>query len=784
MNIPDTTLEASPRARFQWLKQSLAVAATLVALLLISAPAISASGDGEAASPIDMPENLTRQEVRDMIARMSDDQVRELIITQLDKVAEESAPVGAGDAAAYVDQMTSEVQMAGQMLLRAFESDNRFHALPGLIWQRLTDNGKVSGWFLLFQLAGLLIVGWLAERVMKQLTEKIDTRLAGVQSIAQRVGRVVFRAVCGLFEIAAFVVAAKLFLTISTSQLSTDQSFWQQILLFIVYVKVILLLVSLIVSPGKPGFRLVPVEDNVAQGIWRWALIIAIALTIPLPRIAADFGAEAGTVLLIRLMFSTLFVSLLMVLVCRLRHYGAGLIAGDQVEPGSIREAISRSWWIIAILYIMLVWLLAIGKRAATGESSMFPGLGSLILFASIPYVDIGLRWLVASYFEKPGSKEQAGAASAIEEPVSDIPKESESDDRPETEPIDIEPGYIATALRYARVLFALALLTIFVNLWNIDLEAMTGQLVGERFAAALFDISLTVLLTWAVWGVIRITFERRLADEKGPGEEADDIASDGGGPGGTRLGTILPLIRVFIQITLVVMAVMLSLSALGVDIGPLIAGAGVIGIAVGFGAQSLVRDIVSGLFFLLDDAFRVGEYVEIGKIRGTVERISVRSFQLRHHKGAIHTIPYGEIAHLTNYSRDWAIMKFELRVPFETDINVVRKIIKKVGVEMMEDPVLGPDLLEPMKSQGVNRMDDSALIIRCKFTAIPGKQFVARREAFTRIQKAFEENGIKFAPRRVLVESVTPATAVAAAAAGAMDQELPAGGAVPSDRG
>jgi small-conductance mechanosensitive channel len=784
LSIPDATLESNPRARFQWLKQSLAVAATLVALLVAPAPAYSASGEGEGAAPIELPDNLTRQEVRDLIARMSDHQVRELIITQLDKVAEDSALGGMDAAATYVDQMTSGVQVAGQMLLRAFESDDRFHALPGLIWQRLTDNGKVSGWFLLFQLAGLLIVGWLAERVMKQLTGKIDTRLAGVQSISQRVGRVVFRAVCGLFEIAAFVVAAKLFLAISASQISTDQSFWQQILLFIVYVKVVLLLVSLIVSPGRPGFRLVPVEDTVAQGIWRWALIIAIALTFPFARIAADFGADAGTVLLIRIIFTTLFIVLLVVLVCRLRGYGAALIAGDQVEPGSIREAISRSWWIIAILYILLVWLLAIGKRAATGESSMVPGLGSLIMFASIPYVDIGLRWLVARYFEKPGSKEQDGAASAIEEPVSDIPKESDSDDRPEAEPIDIEPGYIATALRYARVLFALTLLTIFVNLWNIDLVAITGRLVGDRFAAALFDISLTVLLTWAVWGVIRITFERRLADEKSSGDETDDSAGEGGGPGGTRMGTVLPLIRVFIQITLIVMAVMLSLSAMGVDIGPLIAGAGVIGIAVGFGAQSLVRDIVSGLFFLLDDAFRVGEYVEIGKIRGTVERISVRSFQLRHHKGAIHTIPYGEIQHLTNYSRDWAIMKFELRVPFETDINMLRKIIKKVGQEMMEDPELGPDLLEPLKSQGINRMDDSALIIRCKFTAIPGKQFVARREAFTRIQKAFDEKGIKFAPRRVLVESVSPVTAQAGAAAGSMDQELPAGGAAPSDRG
>jgi len=115
--------------------------------------------------------------------------------------------------------------------------------------------------------------------------------------------------------------------------------------------------------------------------------------------------------------------------------------------------------------------------------------------------------------------------------------------------------------------------------------------------------------------------------------------------------------------------------------------------------------------------------------------------------------------------------MKFELRIHFETDIELVRKLIKKVGIEMMEDPVAGADMLEPLKSQGVNRMDDSALIIRCKFTAVPGKQFMIRRDAFTRIQKAFEEKGIHFAPRRVLVETVSPAAAVNAAAA-AIDRE------------
>ena len=121
--------------------------------------------------------------------------------------------------------------------------------------------------------------------------------------------------------------------------------------------------------------------------------------------------------------------------------------------------------------------------------------------------------------------------------------------------------------------------------------------------------------------------------------------------------------------------------------------------------------------------------------------------------------------------------MKFEIRVPFETDVDMVRRIIKKVGAQMMEDEELGPLFLEPMKSQGVNRMDDSSFIIRCKFTAIPGNQFYIRREAYARIQAAFEEKGIKFAPRRVIVETTSPEPdpqklAAAGAAAAAVDDQ------------
>jgi len=162
---------------------------------------------------------------------------------------------------------------------------------------------------------------------------------------------------------------------------------------------------------------------------------------------------------------------------------------------------------------------------------------------------------------------------------------------------------------------------------------------------------------------------------------------------------------------------------------------------------------MVSGLFFLVDDAFRRGEYVELGGIRGTVERINIRSMVLRHHLGPLHTVPYGEIQHLTNYSRDWVIMKLEFRVGYDTDIDKVKRIFKKIGQDLLEHPELGKDFIEPFKSQGVKSMEESAMIVRGKFMAKPGTQFTIRKEIYTRVQQAFRENGIEFAHRRVKVD-------------------------------
>jgi small-conductance mechanosensitive channel len=219
------------------------------------------------------------------------------------------------------------------------------------------------------------------------------------------------------------------------------------------------------------------------------------------------------------------------------------------------------------------------------------------------------------------------------------------------------------------------------------------------------------------------------------------------------RSYTLLPILRKFIGIVLVVMVTLIVLSSMGVNIGPLMAGAGVAGLAIGFGAQKLVADVLSGIFYLVDDAFRMGEYIEAGGVSGIVEGITLRNVMLRHHRGMLQIIPFSDLGSITNFMRGGIIVKFNLQFPYDTDIDKVRKTIKKVGQKMLDDPEMGSDFIQPVKSGGVREMGDSVMTIRVKFTAKPGAHFVIRREAFKRITKALEAQGIQYAHRKVIVE-------------------------------
>ena len=285
------------------------------------------------------------------------------------------------------------------------------------------------------------------------------------------------------------------------------------------------------------------------------------------------------------------------------------------------------------------------------------------------------------------------------------------------------------------------------LSAWNVK--------IGDKGnpVTAFMDTLTVAFVAWILYRAVVILVDNRLREETGVDpSRAIDVDDEAAGHGSTRLGTLLPLLRNVSITAIAIIAGMIVLSNLGVDIAPLFAGAGVIGLAVGFGAQTLIRDIFSGGFFLFDDAFRKGEYIELGDIRGTVEKISLRSFQLRHHNGPLHTVPFGEIKQLTNYSRDWVIMKLPLRVTYDTDVDKVRKLVKKLGQQLLEHPDVGHNFIQPLKSQGVVQMEDSAMIIRVKFMTKPGDQWVTRKVVYAAIQDLFRREGIHFANREVTV--------------------------------
>ncbi len=196
----------------------------------------------------------------------------------------------------------------------------------------------------------------------------------------------------------------------------------------------------------------------------------------------------------------------------------------------------------------------------------------------------------------------------------------------------------------------------------------------------------------------------------------------------------------------------MVALDSFGVNITPLIAGASVFGIAISFGSQTLVKDIVSGIFYLSDDAFRVGEYIDCGKAKGTVEGFTLRSIKLRHQNGQVHTIPFGQLGQITNFSRDWITVKFNLRFARDTDIEKLRKAAKKIGADMMELPAVKADILAPFKMQGVADIADNALLVRFKFTARPGNPAMIQREAMKRMFSTLPGLGIEFATQGATV--------------------------------
>ncbi|NEJ90613.1 mechanosensitive ion channel [Rhizobium leguminosarum] len=299
---------------------------------------------------------------------------------------------------------------------------------------------------------------------------------------------------------------------------------------------------------------------------------------------------------------------------------------------------------------------------------------------------------------------------------------------------------------------------------WNVNLSDLAAaETVTTRLIRAGIRIVIVLLVTDVIWKLASTLIDSQMAvasrSEQGGHQDGPDARRR------QRLNTLLPILRNVLFLAIGAVGFLMILDAVGIQIGPLLAGAGVVGIAVGFGAQTLVKDIISGVFYLFDDAFRIGEYIQAAKYKGTVEGFSLRSIRLRHHRGPVTIVPFGELGAVQNLSRDWVIDIITLTLNYDSDLEEVRKTIKRIGVELLEDAELGPNIIEPLKMQGIEQMADYGVQIRLKFMTKPGEQFGVRRKALAMLKKTFAEKGIQFATPTVHV-SGGPADAAATAAA------------------
>ncbi len=304
--------------------------------------------------------------------------------------------------------------------------------------------------------------------------------------------------------------------------------------------------------------------------------------------------------------------------------------------------------------------------------------------------------------------------------------------------------------------------LHLIIALWQPLMSGETAVVTGwfvwlERLGLAVVASWTLCSSLWRYFDTIAPTTAIAL-----PGQEEDEAHKQPA----SRMSTVMPVIRNLTLGAVLAIAALLVLSSTGINVAPLLAGFGVLGLALSFGSQTLVKDVVSGIFFIADDAFRIGEYIDTGGLMGTVEHISLRSIRLRHHNGPVHTIPFGQISSVTNYSRDWGTIKFELRFERDADVELIRKTAKKVGLAMLEDPEFGPEFLVPLKMQGIQTVTETSMVVRFKFTSRPGNPSILKREGMKRLLSAFKAAGLSLASNAVTVRSGAGTAADAAAAA------------------
>ncbi len=736
---------------------------TLMLWLALAVPALAQTP----AAPPATPAPASPPAVDELLRLLAEPDVQQWLAERAPAAA--AAAATAPDAAAPASEagaIEAEIEAAGHEIAAAL---SRWHAhrdaviaalpnLPAEIGQGLARlRAEAAQGTVLFLVLAFVAAGFAAEWLFVRATRNIRRRVltADETTIRERLQKAAMRLGLVLGAVVVFALASLgIFLMIDLPPLVREVA-GRFLFAFIVF-RLIRYLARLILAPTTPRLRIMPVDDATARfwlarisafaGIFAfgWAVangLIALGVPRPHPSIVAyvlGLGLLAAAIETIwrRPMAPARPVHAAPAPAAP----GIEGFGGAFAEPATAPAAAPADAATLAAPEAPAAGLDATPEPppAAPVAGGGIVGRIALSAFAVLVFVlwlidARGLMWL---------SLVGAGLLMALNVVCYSVNNLL----RPVGQAMDAEegpPSVAAAAIeRGARALLIVGAVFILLWAWGLDLADLTGEgAASSPLVIALINIAIIVIVFDFVWHVGHTAIDRYLADAASDGAVSVDEMRRR-----ARLRTLLPIGRNVLQVVLALTAILMILSSMGVQIAPLIAGAGVVGVAIGFGSQTLVKDIMSGMFYLLDDAFRVGEYIVSGNFKGTVESFSLRSIKLRHHRGPLFTIPFGSLGAIQNMSREWVIVKLAFTVPFDTDINKVKKVIKGVDAQLRADPELGPGFLEPLKSQGADEIVPHGIVIRCKFKAIPGTQFMIRRRANALIKQAFAENGIEFA--------------------------------------
>jgi small conductance mechanosensitive channel len=488
-------------------------------------------------------------------------------------------------------------------------------------------------------------------------------------------------------------------------------------------------------APEAASLRLAPVSDAAAARVLRWLrrlLFLGLGGYI-LAEAGHALGLSWGAYDAI-LNVTLLLISLQLVfMVFRSRTAVAGLLRAPPLEDAatapdrgrlllrSLRNGLAGIWHVATILWLLaawVVWALAIEDGLTRLLTST---LLTLALVVGAKALDDALAALLDRLVAPAGQAATAVTRAATWMPV------------------------LRTALSATVTVGGILVL---FEIWGFDSLALFARgTIGNRLLANFASIAATFIVAALVWEALNAAIARRLTR----------LASQSGQAAArsARIRTLLPMLRTVLGIVIVVFLVLSTLAELGVNVAPLLAGAGVIGLAIGFGSQTLVRDVITGVFLLLEDAMAVGDVVQLAGLSGVVENLSIRSIKLRALDGSLHIIPFSAVTTVTNMTRDFSFAVMDVTVGFGEDPDHVSDVLREIGREMRGDPKWAAVMRDDIDVWGVEKIGDSGMMIRARAKTEPAARWNVARELNRRIKRRFSELGIEipYPYQRVVVD-------------------------------